>query len=134
MVLSKFSEETQLLYLINRLNLDFYSHINWSSHIIWGKQKLKHVSLMCRTQWSSFSSVLQHVWVFARANKVYFLTHQAGLFELLFIHWSIFLWIKAFNLICSSYKAIMSPQKIWTKPHNSSVLQSLYELLEDSKW
>jgi len=43
---------------------------------------------------------------------------------------------KSLNSICSSYKAIKSLQKIWTKLLNSywSVLWPLYELFEVSKW
>jgi len=63
------------------------------------------------------------------------LTRQAGSVELLFMFADQCV-NKSLNSICSSYKVIVSLQKIWTKPLNSYglVLRSLYELFEASKW
>jgi len=41
---AKSSEDTLLLYLMNRYHLGFYSHVN-IEHSTYGKQKFKHACL-----------------------------------------------------------------------------------------
>jgi len=68
-------------FMMNRLNLGFYSHINIHQHThqLW-KRKFKHVRLMCENQWGSFSCYAARL----SFSKKFVLAHQAGAFDLLF--------------------------------------------------